>query len=149
MMKDKIKIGILICDRYRSCAGGKCLQALRNREGAFSRYKDREVGLVGYTSCGGCPGGNVEYAPAEMKKNGAEVIHLATGLVVGYPPCPYLTYFRDFIRKKYGLEVVMGTHPIPQNYYTTHLELGTWDSAEWQTLIQPTVVDEKTRLAYD
>jgi hypothetical protein len=26
-------------------------------------------------------GGNVEYAPAEMKKNGADVIHLAAGLV--------------------------------------------------------------------
>jgi len=24
-----------------------------------------------------------------MKKNGAEMIHLATGFVVGYPPCPY------------------------------------------------------------
>jgi predicted metal-binding protein len=35
---------------------------------------------VGYTTCGGCPGGNIEYAPAEMKKNGAQVIHLATGM---------------------------------------------------------------------
>ena len=83
---EKTKIGIIICDRYHTCAGGKCLRALRNREGAFSIYKDREVELVGYTTCGGCPGGNVEYAPEEMVKNGAEVIHLATGLVVGYPP---------------------------------------------------------------
>jgi len=37
-MKDKIKIGIIICDRYHTCAGGKCLRALRNREGAFSIY---------------------------------------------------------------------------------------------------------------
>jgi hypothetical protein len=62
------KIGIIICDRYHTCAGGKCLRALRNREGAFARYKDEEVELVGYTTCDGCPGGNVEYAPAEMKK---------------------------------------------------------------------------------
>ena len=68
-MKDKIKIGIIICDRYHRCAGGKCLRALRNREGAFSIYgKDDELELVGYTTCDGCPGGNIEYAPEEMIK---------------------------------------------------------------------------------
>lgn len=147
-MKEPIKIGIIICNRYRTCAGGKCFRALRNREGAFDIYKDREVELVGYTSCDGCPGGNVEYAPAEMKKNGAQVIHFATGLIVGYPPCPHLFHFRDFIKAKYGMEVVMGTHPIPQGYYDTHAALGTWKPAEWQDVIAPTLTDEKTRLAY-
>lgn len=148
-MEEKTKIGIIICDRYRRCAGGKCLRAVRNREGAFSRYKDMEVEVVGYTTCDGCPGGNVEYAVEEMKKNGAEVIHLATGLVVGYPPCPYITYFHDFIKAKYGLEVVYGTHPIPQKYLTMHTKLGTWETAEWKEIIQPTLTDEETRLAYD
>jgi predicted metal-binding protein len=143
------KLGIIICDRYHTCAGGKCLRAVRNREGAFARYAGEEVELVGYTTCGGCPGGNVEYAPAEMKKNGAEVVHLATGLVVGYPPCPSLDAFREFLPKKYGLEVVVGTHPIPQNYYETHQHLGTWDSADWQERIKGVVTDEATRRAYD
>lgn len=148
-MKDKIKIGIIICDRYRTCAGGKCFRSLRNREGAFSIYKDQDVELVGYTSCGGCPGGNVEYAPEEMVKNGAEVIHLATGLIVGYPPCPYLAHFRDFIETRYGVKMVVGTHPIPQKYLNIHSKLKTWKSPEWEALIQPTLADEKTRLAYD
>ncbi len=148
-MKNKAKIGIIICDRYRSCAGGKCFRALHNREGAFSIYKDFDVELVGYTTCGGCPGGNVEHAPEEMKKNGVEVIHFATGLLVGYPPCPYLAHFHDFIEKKYGLKVVMGTHPIPEKYLSTHEALGTWGSPEWQEIIQPTLADEQTRLAYD
>jgi predicted metal-binding protein len=143
------KVGIIICHRYHTCAGGKCLRSLRNREGAFARYRDEEVELVGYATCGGCPGGNVEYAPAEMKKNGAEVIHLATGLVVGYPPCPRLQAFCDFIPAKYGLEVVVGTHPIPQNYYVTHSALGTWQSPKWQDLIRQVLADEVTRRAYD
>ena len=143
------KIGIVICDRYRTCAGGKCLRALQNREGAFALYEGEEVELVGYATCGGCPGGNVEYAPAEMKKNGTKVIHLATGLVVGYPPCPYLDYFREFIQVKYGLEVILGTHPIPQNYYLIHQELGTWRTDEQQERIQYVLTDEETRLAYD
>jgi predicted metal-binding protein len=143
------KIGIIICNRYHTCGGGKCLRSLYNREGAFARYRDEEVQLVGYTTCGGCPGGNLEYVPAEMKRNGAEVIHLATGLLVGYPPCPRVQAFCEFIPAKYGLEVVAGTHPIPQNYYLTHEALGTWRTGRWQALIEHVLADEETRLAYD
>jgi predicted metal-binding protein len=147
-MEEK-KIGIIICDRYRRCAGGKCFRSLRNKEGAFSRYKNMEVEVVGYTTCDGCPGGNVEYAVDEMTGNGAEVIHLATGLIVGYPPCPYIIDFSSFIETKYGLEVVYGTHPIPQKYLIMHDQLGTWNDTEWKNILHPTLVDEEMRLAYD
>ncbi len=40
---ETVKLGIIICDRYRSCAGGKCLRSMHNREGAFSLYKDKEI----------------------------------------------------------------------------------------------------------
>ncbi|MBS3817968.1 CGGC domain-containing protein [bacterium] len=147
--KKLIKLGIIICDRWHTCAGGKCLRSLRRREGAFSRYKNQNVELVGFTTCGGCPGGNIEYAPDEMKKNGADIIHLATGFVVGYPPCPSIEYFSRFIPEKYGLEVVVGTHPIPQKYYLTHQKLHTWDKPEWKEFLQPTLCDKETRLKYD
>jgi predicted metal-binding protein len=144
------KVGIIICDRYHTCTGGKCFRALRNREGAFSIYKqEEEVEVVGYTTCGGCPGGNIEYAIEEMKKNGADTVHLATGFVVGYPPCPYLEYFRDFIRERYDVKVIIGTHPIPQKYYDMHKKLGTWDSKEWEEIIKPTLSDEEIRMAYN
>lgn len=143
------KIGIIICDRWRRCAGGKCLSALHKREGAFSRYRGEEVELAGYTTCDGCPGGNVEYAPAEMKKNGVEAVHLATGFLVGYPPCPYIDVFCAIIEAKYGMEVVLGTHPIPQNYFETHHAIGTWSSREWQQRIRMTIADEETRKNYD
>jgi len=145
----KTKIGIIICDRYRSCAGGKCFRALRDREGAFEAYEGEEVELVGFTSCGGCPGGNIEYAPEEMKKNGAEVIHLATGMVVGYPPCPRLEFFEQMIPEKFGLRVVIGTHPIPQKYLLVHERLKTWSDLRWARLLKPTVCCESLRKAYD
>ncbi len=148
-MNDRVKIGIIICDRYRRCAGGKCFRSVREREGAFARYRDVDVEVVGYTSCDGCPGGNVEYAVDEMKTNGAEVIHLATGLIVGYPPCPFIEDFRRFIETRYGLEVVFGTHPIPQKYLKVHTKLGTWESPRWREIIEPTMTDETTRSAYD
>lgn len=120
------KIGIIICGRYESCGGGKCLRSIRERVGGFARYpKEMAVELVGFGQCGGCPGVNVEYVPAEMKKNGAEVIHLATGFVVGYPPCPSTLYFKDFIEQEYNLPVVVGTHPIPLKYLKAHKGLSS------------------------
>jgi predicted metal-binding protein len=148
-MSEMTRIGIIICDRYRRCAGGKCLRSLKNREGAFERYRDMEVELVGYTSCDGCPGGNIEYAVDEMKGNGATVIHLATGLIVGYPPCPHLAFFRSFIESRFGVEVVYGTHPIPAKYLKIHTGLGTWDSPGWESILQPSMGDEETRQAYN
>jgi predicted metal-binding protein len=148
-MAGPTRIGIIICDRYRSCAGGKCFRAVREREGAFAAYAGRDVEVVGFTSCGGCPGGNIEYAPEEMKKNGADVIHLATGFLVGYPPCPYLDHFRRFISEKYGIPVVIGTHPIPEKYLRTHTACQTWSAGVWQDLLAATLTDEATRRKYD
>jgi len=146
---EKIKIGIIICNRYVNCAGGKCFRAFQNREGAFAMYKGKEAEIAAYTTCMGCPGGNVEYAPEEMRKNGVTHVHFATGLLVGYPPCHRLEYFRKFITEKFGLEVIFGTHPIPEKYYTTHTNLKTWNSPFWQEAIQPTLCDEPTRINYN
>lgn len=146
---EPVKIGIVICDRYRRCAGGKCFRSMKNREGAFDRYSDREVELVGFTTCDGCPGGNIEYLGEEMVKNGAEVIHLATGLVVGYPPCPHTLTFKQFLEERFGVDVVIGTHPIPKKYLDMHTRLKTWDDPSWQPIIKPTMSDEATRADYD
>ncbi len=146
---EKIKIGIIICDRYNTCAGGKCFRSAASREGAFSIYKDKEIEIASYTTCGGCPGGNIEYAPEEMKKNGVTNIHFATGFLVGYPPCPYMEYFKMFIEKKYGMKVIFGTHPIPQKYLLTHTNLNTWNTEFLQKSIKSVLTDENTRISYD
>jgi predicted metal-binding protein len=148
-MSSKTKIGIIICDRYHRCAGGKCLRALRNKEGAFSIYADTELELVGFSTCDGCPGGNIEYAGEEMVKNGAEVIHLATGMVVGYPPCPYIDTFKAFLEQRYGVKVVIGTHPIPKKYLDIHTVLGTWNDPAWKPRVEPAMTDAETRSRYD
>lgn len=148
-METKTKIGIIICDRYRTCAGGKCFRAMRNREGAFSIYCDSAIELVGYTTCDGCPGGNIENSGEEMVKNGAQVIHLSTGLLVGYPPCPYIDTFKSFLEKKYEVKVILGTHPIPQKYLDMHSALGTWDESSWQVRLEATLANEEIRKTYN
>ena len=143
------KIGIIICGRYQNCGGGKCFRALRERVGAFSRYaRSEEVEVVGFSYCGGCPGGNIEYVPEEMIKNGAQVIHLATGFVVGYPPCPRLRFFVDFIEKTYKLPVVIGTHPIPLKYLKNHQLLNTWKGKKRDGLIKH-LLSEDTKVMED
>jgi len=129
------KIGIIICGRYQSCGGGKCFRALRERVGGFSIYpKDEPVEVVGYSYCGGCPGGNVEYVPEEMIRNGAEAIHLATGLVVGYPPCPRIRHFKQFIEKYYDVPAIIGTHPIPLKYMKAHEKLTFWEKTNMKEI---------------
>ena len=148
-MENITRIGNIICNRYHTCAGGKCLRAMRSREGAFSIYAGMNVELVGYTTCDGCPGGNVEYTGEEMVKNGAQVVHLATGMLVGYPPCPYIQTFKAFLEERNGVKVVLGTHPIPRKYLDMHTRLGTWKDPVWQPLLALTMADEATRAAYD
>ncbi|MFC2120885.1 CGGC domain-containing protein [Bacteroidota bacterium] len=127
------KIGIIICGRYQTCGGGKCLRSMKERTGGFSKYsKDEELELVGYSYCGGCPGGNIEYVPEEMIKNGADAIHLATGLVVGYPPCPRINHFKQFIESYYKKPAIIGTHPIPLKYFNAHKDLPFWNSTNMQ-----------------
>lgn len=150
MTKKKTRIGIIICERYHSCAGGKCFRALRERRGAFRRYPaDADIEIAGYCSCGGCPGVNIEYAPEEMIKNGVEVIHLATGLIVGYPPCPRLEYFQRYIETRYGIPVVAGTHPVPEKYFQVHKQLGTWKSKKREKILQEVIETPEIRKAYD
>ena len=142
-----MRIGIIVCDRYRDCGGGKCFRAIRERAGAFAAYpQDEPLDVVGYSGGGGCPGGNVESVPEEMIKNGAEAIHLATGLVVGYPPCPYLDYFKQFIELRYRVPVVIGTHPIPEKYRLVHKDLPSWPTLESHGDLMST---QEIRRAYD
>jgi len=130
------KIGIIICGRYQDCGGGKCFRAVRERVGGFSRYpKDEALEVVGYSYCGGCPGGNIEYVPEEMIKNGAEAIHLATGLIVGYPPCPRIRNFKEFIESYYKVPVVIGTHPIPLKYLEAHKKLSLWKKTKMEEIV--------------
>jgi len=143
-MAEKVKIGIIICGRYQSCGGGKCFRSVREHTGVFARYpKDQELEVVGYSYCGGCPGGNIEYVPAEMIKNGAEVIHMATGLIVGYPPCPYIRDFKEFIENYYKVPVVLGTHPIPLKYLQAHETLSQWDQTLMADLVPELMTEDR------
>lgn len=146
----KMRIGIIICDRYKSCEGGKCFRSVKEREGAFRRYSNEsELEVISYTTCGGCPGGNVENAVMGMKTYGAQAIHLATGVLAGYPPCRYLESLQKFIEERTGLTVVVGTHPMPTNYIEMHEKLNDWNEKHREMLKEFDLLDPKEAKKYD
>ncbi len=145
-----MKIGIIICGRYKSCDGGKCFRAIRNHEGAFKQYpKNEPLEVVAYTSCGGCPGGNIENSINGMKKYGAETIHFATGVLAGYPPCKYLTTHIKFVEEQTNLPVVIGTHPMPTNYIEMHKKIGDWTPYHYKLMEKFTLIDSEESKKYD
>jgi predicted metal-binding protein len=130
-----VKIGIMMCDRNRTCTGNKCFKSIIERDGAFAKYpRDEPIEVVGWIACGGCPGERLEYAPADMKRFGAEVIYLASCYLAGYPICPYIEDHKNYIEKVVGLPVTVGTHPMPRNYLNAHSNTGDWkrdDAYKW------------------
>ena len=86
----------------------------------------------------------------KMIKNGAEVIHLATGMVVGYPPCPRGSAFKKFIESYYNIPVVIGTHPIPMKYFKAHSKLDFWDKTNMFKIASNLMNEsEEIMLSYD
>ena len=145
-----MKIGIVICDRYRLCDGGKCFRSVKNREGAFKRYSENEpLEVVAYTTCGGCPGGNIENVVMGIKKYGAQVIHFATGVLAGYPPCIYLEKFQRFVEERTGLPVIIGTHPMPLNYIKMHEKIEDWSETHRKMLEEFQILDKDDSVKYD
>lgn len=141
---------MMICDRNRTCTGNKCFKAILERDGAFSKYPaDEPIEIVGWVACGGCPGERLEYAPADMKKYGAEVIYLASCYLAGYPVCPYIRDHKTYIENVVGLPVVVGTHPMPQNYIDAHEKAKDWDRDNAREWLANITGDPKAARKYD
>ena len=54
--------------------------------------------------------------------------------LVGYPPCPRIRHFKQFIESRYGIPVQIGTHPIPLKYMQAHSELPFWKQSNMAQL---------------
>ena len=149
-MIEMVKIGIIICDRNRKCTGNKCFRSINERDGMFAEIPENEpIEVVGWIACGGCPGERLEFAPADMKKYGAEAIYLATCYLAGYPACPYLEDHKNYIENVVKLPVIIGTHPMPQNYIEVHNAIGDWERDQVSVLVNKLTVNKKASLKYD
>jgi hypothetical protein len=64
-------------------------------------------------------------------------------MVVGYPPCPYINQFKEFVELRYKIPVVIGTHPIPLKYYNTHNNLSSWKTMKMDEICSPLMMEDK------
>jgi predicted metal-binding protein len=109
------RIGILLCSntaRVLDCPAGACLRDMYDRKGAFARYKDQDVELVGIISCNGCPtlkGEDVILPRIEaLLHYGAVRIHLAYCLMI---LCPFVKKYVKVIKANYpSVDLIEGTH---------------------------------------
>ncbi len=102
-------------------ACSRCMVAFNRREGAFSRYKDKEAELIGILNCGGCPGVSVVTRLAQIAswnaKNGEipTKIHIAACLL---DHCPEKETMIKKIKAKTAIEVIEGAHEYkPENLF--------------------------------
>ena len=111
-----MRIGILTCSSATQdlgCSSVSCLNDLRKRKGAFSRYPaDEKLDLIGIINCSGCPTlagpekllGRIR-ALTEFR---IEVIHFSYCMDA---LCPYKEKYKKMLQEHFpNIEIVIGTH---------------------------------------
>ena len=75
---------------------------MREKKCAFEGGEG-EIEVIGFTTCGGCPGKRAVTRAAEMVKRGADTIVLCSCITRGNPigfVCPHMQAMKDAITKK-------------------------------------------------
>jgi len=105
------KIAVVRCDIVSEvCPGVACLKAFNKRKVHFSKY-GQDAEIIGFFTCGGCPGRRVFRLVDSLLKHNVDVIHLSSCMLMekSYSRCPHLEDIKEMITRK-GVKVVEGTH---------------------------------------
>jgi predicted metal-binding protein len=110
-----MKVGLIRCMQTEEmCPGTTDFKVMKEKKCAFEGVEG-EIEVVGFVSCGGCPGKKAVSRAAEMVKRGADTIVLASCITRGTPigfPCPNAAQMKAAIEKKVGhtIEIIDYTH---------------------------------------
>ena len=99
-----MKLGIIRCMQTEDyCPGTADLKLVQERKGPFQGVE--AVELVGFVSCGGCPGKKAALRAKELVRRGADTIMLAScirkGTPIGYP-CPFAEKLAESVAAQVG-----------------------------------------------
>jgi len=109
-----MKIGIIRCQQTEDmCPGNTDFKVAS--EGKLAFEETGPVEIVGFVSCGGCPGKRAISRAKLMVERGAEAIFFASCISKGNPidlPCPHFDKMKDSIIKKVGesIKIIDWTH---------------------------------------
>jgi predicted metal-binding protein len=102
-----LKVGIIHCQQSEDMRSGNTdLKIAQEGECAFGEVG--QVKLIGFVSCGGCPGKKAVSQAVTMAEQGADVIVLASCMKKGSPagiPCPYYQEIEEAIIKEAGKDI--------------------------------------------
>lgn len=108
------KAGIIRCQQTEDiCPGTTDFKVAAQGKGAFETTGPVEI--IGFVSCGGCPGKRAVARAKQMVERGAEILVFASCISRGNPysfPCPHYAVMRDAIIRtiKEPIEVIEFTH---------------------------------------
>ncbi|APG25930.1 MULTISPECIES: CGGC domain-containing protein [Syntrophotalea] len=109
-----MKVGIIRCQQTEDmCPGNTDFKVAATGKMAFAEIGPCEI--IGFVSCGGCPGKRAVQRAKLMVDRGAEAIVLASCISKGNPigvPCPHFEIMREAIAKKVGdqIRIIDWTH---------------------------------------
>jgi predicted metal-binding protein len=101
------KVGIIRCQQTEDICPGNT-DFMVAKEGKLAFAETGPVEIVGFVSCGGCPGKRAIPRAQLMVERGAEAIVFASCISRGNPigyPCPHYAHMRDAVIKKIGPEI--------------------------------------------
>lgn len=110
-----MKAGLIRCMQTEDmCPGTTDFKVMKEKKCAFEGVEG-EIEVVGFISCGGCPGKKAVTRAAEMVKRGADTIVLTSCITKGNPigfPCPNAAQMKAAIEKKVGhsIKIIDYTH---------------------------------------
>ena len=108
------KVGIIRCQQTEDmCPGTTDFKVAQAGKLAFEQTGPVEI--IGFSSCGGCPGKRAISRAEIMVERGAESIVFASCISRGNPigyPCPHYANMRDAIIKAVGndIDIIEYTH---------------------------------------
>ena len=96
-----MKLGIIRCQHTEEvCPGTRDFQTIREKGGSFAAVGE-DIELVGFVSCGGCPGKKAVFRAKTLVKRGADTIAFASCIQKGTPigfPCPFAKLMKEHVQ---------------------------------------------------
>lgn len=114
------KVGIIRCQQTENiCPGSTVFKVAAQGKSAFEATGP--VMIVGFVSCGGCPGKNAIARAKTMVERGADTIVFASCISKGNPigyPCPHYANMRDAVAKAVGtkIDMIEFTHSMKEKF---------------------------------
>ncbi len=108
------KVGIIRCAQTEDICGGDIDFAV-GRRGTQAFKETGPVEVVGFVSCGGCPGKRAVFRAQIMVERGAQIIAFASCVSRGTPndhPCPHFGRIKKVMMRELGpkIRIIDWTH---------------------------------------